>query len=393
MHIVLNAHLISAAESYRNAGVSTYSRRLVTALGELALRGETPHRFSALVHVPDLHCPGVTLVQGPRLLERPVARIGWEQARLPGLLRRLGANVVHGLVNVLPLATRVPGVVTVHDLSFVRYPRLFPWAKRLYLTALCRASVQRARRVLAVSHQTAADVSHYFDVDPARVVVAPNGVAPHFTPGNPDAVARFRAEQGLPPRYWLYVGTLEPRKNLPTLLEAFARWRTLPTADRDVQLVLVGGKGWAFDGIFAQVERLGLGDSVRFPGFITEDRLPDWYRGAELFLYPSTFEGFGLPVAEAMACGTPVLCSNAPGVREVAGAAAWQVPPDDVEAWVAALERLALDAARRQALAAAGQLQAALFTWEAAARMTVSAYEQAASEPLRNRVGFPSASQ
>jgi glycosyltransferase involved in cell wall biosynthesis len=379
MHIVLNAHLISDQRGYRNAGVSIYSRRLLAALGELVQQGETDHRFTALAHAADLDAPGVAVSPGSVQLDRPLARIAWEQGVLPFTLTRLHGDLVHGLVNVLPLATRVPGVVTVHDLSFVRFPQLFPPFKRFYLTALCRASVRRARRVLAVSHQTAEDVTRFFGVDPQRIVIAPNGVAARFTPGTgPDAA--FRAEQGLPARYWLFVGTLEPRKNLPMLLEAFARWRqTAAPAHQAVQLIIAGGKGWAYDDIFAQATRLGLHESVRFPGFIPDASLPDWYRGAELFLYPSTFEGFGLPVAEAMACGTPVLCSDAPGVREVAGDAAWRLPPDDVDAWVAALGRLATDPARRAALSAAGIAQAAQYTWRATALATLDAYAQAAA--------------
>lgn len=380
MHIVLNAHLISAQAGYRNAGVSTYSRRLLTALGELVQQGVTEHRFTALVHAVDLDAPGIAVRRGPALLDSPLARIVWEQTALPLALARLCGDVVHGLVNVLPLATRVPGVVTVHDLSFIRYPELFPRVKRLYLTALCRASVQRARRVLAVSEQTAADLTRFFAVDPERIVIAPNGVAAEFVPGSAAGAAAFRAAQGLPERYWLYVGTLEPRKNLPMLLEAFARWRqTAEPVHHAVQLVIAGGKGWAFDAIFDQVARLGLASVVRFPGFIPQAELPDWYRGAELFVYPSSFEGFGLPVAEAMACETPVLCSDAPGVREVAGDAAWRLPPDDVAAWTAALGELAAQPSRRAALAVAGRAQAARFTWRASAEATLRAYDQVLS--------------
>jgi glycosyltransferase involved in cell wall biosynthesis len=379
LHVGINAHLLSRAAGYRSAGVSTYSRHLLTALGQMANRPEAELRVTAYLHVPDFAPPGITPHLGTARLEVPALRIGWEQTVLPWRLAQDCVDLVHGLVNVLPLATRRPGVVTVHDLTFMRFPELFKPTKRLYLTALCRASVARAAQVVAVSRQTAADLAHFWQVDDAKVLVAPNGVDARFTPGTHDETVRFRQAQGLPARYWLYVGTLEPRKNLTRLLEAFARWRAqAPEADQAVRLVLAGGKGWYYEAIFAQVQMLGLTEVVSLPGFIPDEALPDWYRAAELFLYPSRYEGFGLPVVEAMACGTPVLCSDAPGVAEVAGAAAWLVPVDDVSAWVAALHTLAQAEAQRDHLRVAGLARAAQFTWANAAAITCDAYRRAA---------------
>jgi glycosyltransferase involved in cell wall biosynthesis len=252
----------------------------------------------------------------------------------------------------------------------------------MYLTALCRASVARARQVIAVSQQTAGDLALAWGVDRERVLVAPNGVDRRFSPGSLAQSKVFRNERALPERYWLYVGTLEPRKNLSVLLESFARWRqAAPFAEPQPHLVLAGGKGWYHDTIFAQVAALGLEEVVHFPGFVPDEELPQWYRAAELFLYPSRYEGFGLPVVEAMACGTPVICSNAPGVREVAGHAAIQVAPDDVEAWMAALALAATQPALLAELRSAGLERAKLYTWETAAAVTIDAYERAARRP------------
>ncbi len=378
MQIALNAQLISGASSYRDAGVSKYSRHLLAALGELAQSGATDHRFTAFVHDPAVAAPGVTLRLGPALLERPAARIVWEQTVLPSLLA--GVDVVHGLVNGLPLATTTPGVVTVHYLSLLRRPDHFPILTRLYLTALCRWSVRRAAQVIAVGPQTAADLGHFWGVDAARLHTIPNGVDRRFRPVDAayDAAygAAFRQAKKLPTRFWLYVGTLEPRKNLPLLLEAYARVRQAVGGD-PIHLVLAGGRGWNDEAIFARVAELGLREWVHFPGFVPDGELPDWYRAAEAFVYPSRFEGFGLPVLEAMACGTPVLCSHAPGVREVAGRAALQAPPDDVEAWVAGLALLANQPALREALRQAGLERARTYTWRAAAERTLAVYERA----------------
>jgi glycosyltransferase involved in cell wall biosynthesis len=382
LHVAINAHLLSSAASYRSAGVSNYSRHLLSALGQLVGDGATPHRFTAFLHAKDFTAAGIAVQRGPARLEQPTYRIAWEQGVLPRQLRRIEADVVHGLVNVLPLSTRRPGVVTVHDLSFLRLPQLFPLYKRAYLTALCRASVARARQVIAVSRQTADDLVLAWGMDRERVLIAPNGVDPRFGPGTPAQASDFRRAQGLPERYWFYLGTLEPRKNLPVLLRAFARWRQQASVEEQaVQLVLAGGKGWYYETIFAQVEALGLAGVVHFPGFISADVLPEWYRAAELFAFPSRYEGFGLPVIEAMACGTPVICSNAPGVREVAADAAIQLPPDDVEAWVAALSMVATQPALRAQLQKAGIMRARQFTWETAAAVTIDAYERAAGWP------------
>ncbi|HXF60215.1 MAG TPA: glycosyltransferase family 1 protein [Caldilineaceae bacterium] len=378
MHIAINAQLISSEPSYRQAGVHTYSRQLVTALGELAQAGATPHRFTVFVHTPDLRAPGVELRVTSPVLERPPVRILWEQAVLPGALRAAGADLVHGLVNVLPLAAPIPGVVTVHDLSFLRLPGHFPPLKRLYLSALCRASVLRAAHIIAVSRQTASDLVHFWRVSPARVSMIPNGVDSRFRPASAQEAAAFRAAKGLPERYWLYLGTLEPRKNLTLLLEAFARWRRqAPPADQGVQLVLAGAQGWYYQAIYARAHDLGLHEAVRFPGYVADEELPDWYRAAEAFLYPSRFEGFGLPVLEAMACGAPVLCSNAAGVREVAGEAALLLPPDDAGAWVAGFTLIAGQPALRAALRAAGLARARRFSWSATAAQTLDVYAQA----------------
>ncbi len=259
LHVGVNAHLLSSAAGYRSAGVSNYSRHLLTALGQLAGEPQTEVRVTAYLHVANFAPAGVALHVGAAALEQPALRIAWEQSVLPWKLAQHHVDVVHGLVNVLPLATRRPGVVTVHDLSFLRFPELFKPYKRAYLTAMCRAGVARAAQIVAVSRRTAADLTHFWGVEAGKIVVAPNGVDARFFPVEVEQRAAIRQAQGLPDRYWLYLGTLEPRKNLSLLLEAFAQWRASPDADRALRLVLAGGKGWYYDAIFAQVRGIGAG--------------------------------------------------------------------------------------------------------------------------------------
>lgn len=384
MNICLNAQLISDQSGYRGAGVNNYARQLLAALGEAVQNGSTAHRFTAFVHTPDLIIPGIELIVSGPLLERPAARIAWEQTALPLALARHGADAVHGLVNVLPLATRTPGVVTVHDLAFVRTPQHFPPLKRIYLTRLCAASVARARYVITVSRQTADDVMRCFGAPAAKVQVVYNGVSPAFTPVAEESSARFRHAKELPDRYFLYLGTLEPRKNLEMLIRAFARWRQVTgAAAEEVKLVLAGGKGWYYDTIFAQVTALGLTEAVLFPGFIPAEELPDWYRAAELFVYPSLLEGFGLPVLEAMACGVPVICSQAGSLLEVAGDAALTFAPDDEDGLTAALQSLAANSAQRDHLRKLGLAQAARFSWRWTAAQTIALYDRLSPQLVR----------
>lgn len=381
MHIALNAQLISTADNYRGAGVSNYSLQLLTALGEVAQPGALSHRFTAFVNAADLTIAGVDLVATRLPLVRPPLRIAWEQLLLPWELRRVHADLVHGLVNVLPLLGSTPGIVTVHDLSFVRTPERLPAFKRAYLTQLCRASVAAAAQVIAVSQQTADDLMHAFGTPAAKITVIHNGVASDFSPGNPAASAAFRAAHDLPERYLLYLGTLEPRKNLELLVRAFGRWRQQASADdRALKLVLAGAKGWHYATIFQRVAELGLEDAVIFPGFVPRAELPDWYRGAEAFVYPSIFEGFGLPVLEAMACGAPVICSQAASLLEVAGDAALTFPANDEEALTTALHQVLTEPALRADLRGRGVARARRFSWQRTAQATLALYDHLSSK-------------
>jgi len=375
MHVAINAQLLNTAATYRGAGVSNYSRHLLTALGH-ATQQEPDLTVSAFVNVTDFQAAGIALIHSRLPLQQPLARIAWEQSLLPLALHQQHADLIHGLVNVLPLATTLPGIVTVHDLSFVQMPEKLPRAKRWYLTKLCRASVTKAAQVIAVSQQTADDLINLFDLPAARINVIHNGVAEHFVAQPAAAVSTFRSEQKLPERFFLYLGTLEPRKNLPLLIRAYARWRKeAAPADRAIDLVLAGGKGWFYNEIFQLVQRLELTEQVHFPGYIPDVELPLWYSAAEAFIYPSLFEGFGLPVLEAMACGTPVICSDIASLREVVGDSALTFRADDEAALSALIGELVGHPALYRELQARGRQQADQFSWQQTAVATQALYQ------------------
>ncbi|MFN8440837.1 MAG: glycosyltransferase family 1 protein [Caldilineaceae bacterium] len=376
MHIAINAQLLNTENSYRGAGVSNYAQQLLRAIGELKGAGETQHCFSAFINDDAFRCNELDLVLTSPALRSPLPRIVWEQTALPFALRNVAADLQHGLVNVLPLTSSVPGVVTVHDLSFIRMPEKFHRAKRAYLTALCRASVGRARCVLAVSQQTADDLIDFFNLPAHKVEVVHNGVAPEFSPGSQEENENFRRVKGLPERFLFYVGTLEPRKNLERLIRAYARWQQTASSDQSqVKLVLAGAKGWLYQHIFELVQSNQLQDNVIITGFVPHHELPQWYRAAMAFVYPSLFEGFGLPVLEAMACGTPVLCSNAKSLLEVAGDAALIFPAEDEDQLLRALQQISEDESLRYDLAIRGRQRASLFSWRRCAQETIAVYE------------------
>jgi glycosyltransferase involved in cell wall biosynthesis len=232
--------------------------------------------------------------------------------------------------------------------------------------------------VIAVSRQTADDLQRFFGTPTAKLDVVYNGVAGHFTPAGARTSDVFRRHKGLPDRFLLYVGTLEPRKNLERLLDAYAQWRAdASPQDRDVALVLAGAQGWFYEQIYRRVHTLNLSDMVHFPGFVPTEELPNWYRAALAFVYPSLFEGFGLPVLEAMACGTPVLCSDAPSLGEVAGEAALIFAAEDTKALREALARIVAESSLRQHLRKRGLAQACQFSWERCAAETRTVYEYA----------------
>jgi glycosyltransferase involved in cell wall biosynthesis len=369
LSVGLNGHLLSGAASYRSAGVHQYILHLLRHLPEAGCR------VTAFLG-PSSPVEAGWEVRRSRLpTHRPLARILWEQAFQPAALRQTGVDLAHGPAFVAPLAAPCPTVVTVHDLSFLRFPHLFRPANRLYLRLFTRASVRRARQVIAVSAHAADETVRLLGADPHKVHVVYHGVDPLFRPLPPDEVAAWREARGLPERLMLAVGTLEPRKNLPRLIEAFANLRR-----PDLTLALVGGRGWYEQEIFTCVERLGVKGQVIFPGYVANEELLWWYNAATVFAYPSLYEGFGLPVLEAQACGTPVLTADSSALPEAAGDGALLVDPYRVEAIAEGLRRLLDDEGLREQMRQRGLAHAARFNWQHAAAETVAVYHQALSE-------------
>ena len=377
-HVGVNAHLLSLAEGYRSAGISSYIYNLLHHLP-----GAAPEMaYTVFLNERRYQSPPGLRLQVSRLpTNRPPVRIVWEQALLPWVSRSEGLDLLHNTAFVGPLASSCPFVTTVHDLSFLYYPQSFRWLRRRYLQVFARASVRRARRVIAVSESTKQDLVKTYGISPAKIDVVHNGVDASYRPLPAGQVAAFRQQKGLPDRFLLFVGTLEPRKNVVRLVEAYAK---LPK--ERPPLVLVGGKGWFYDEIFCRVEALELTDEVYFPGFVPTEDLPLWYNAADLFVYPSVYEGFGLPPLEAMACGTAVITSTASSLPEVVGKAGKLVDPTDTDGLATAMAQVLGDREMQEQMEATGLVQAAVFSWEKTAQQTADSYRRALT-PREDRSG------
>ena len=370
-HVGMNAHLLSRQAGYRSAGIHNVIHRLLQHLPQVAheVPAEAWH-FTALVGgAQTAHYAGVQMRRAMLDTESPLKRILWEQALQPFGLGKF--DLYHALAFVSPIWVRQPMLVTVYDLTFLRYPERLSRARRLYLQNLTPRTCQRAERILAISQSTKDDLVELLGIEPDKISVTPLGYdQARMRPLSAEQIEQFKRAKGLPERFWLFIGTIEPRKNLPFLLEAYA---SLPPAKR-LPLLIGGGAGWGMDELKERMAALKLEAEVRLLGFIQDEELPFWYNSAQAFVYPSVFEGFGLPVLEALACGTPVLTSNVSSLPEVAGKAGVCLPPDNHDAWAAALRRMADDDAWRADLRQAGLRQAQHFDWMQTARLTLAAY-------------------
>ena len=380
MHIGLNAHLLSLAETYRGAGINWYIHNLLTHLP----RVDRDNRYTAFLGDGRFTSSGLALQLSRLPTSRPVVRILWEQVVQPFALRKERVDLLHALAFVTPLLSPCPSVVTIYDLSFLLYPDSFKRFKRFYLGLFTRLSARRARRIIAISESTKRDVVRLLGVPPEKVEVVYCGIDEAFHPlaplspqswGERGEVDAFRSKRGLPERFILFVGTIEPRKNVTRLIEAFASLR--PCDFANLKLVIGGAKGWFYQDVFARVEELGLEGEVMFPGYIPVSELPLWYNAAELFVYPSLYEGFGLPLLEAMACGTPVVTANTSSLPEVVGEAGLTVDPLDVAGLAEAMRRVLDDEALRQEMRKRGLQRAKGFSWTKTAQETVQVYRRA----------------
>jgi glycosyltransferase involved in cell wall biosynthesis len=373
----------SAAVNQR-AGIGRLVRNQVLALSEVdhdndyRLVYARPNRGS----VPQFPRAGNFSRREVRLRERWLT-ILWHRAKLPVPADWLSGPVdlYHCPDFVLPPLRHARGILTVHDLAFLMRPDCADQRLRAYLEEVVPRSVQRADFIIADSENTRNDLVVLLGVKPTRVSVVPGGVEERFMRvGDPEQLktARQRLGVGDAP-FILSIGVIEPRKNLNRLMDAFQVLKQRGNVPKDLKLVLVGGKGWLYDDIFEHHADSPVHDDILLPGFASDDLLPAIYSAAQALAFPSLYEGFGLPILEAMACGTPVVASRASCLPEVAEGAALLVDPNNVDGLASALELVLLDEALRTRLIEQGRQRANAYTWRRAAEQLLGVYRKVAA--------------
>jgi glycosyltransferase involved in cell wall biosynthesis len=360
----------------QTAGIGRYVRSLFQAVADI----DHVNQYVLVYAAPNAgrapETPDVPNMIGRelRFRERTMNAV-WHRLRLP-----IPVDLVTGAVDIfhapdfiLPPVRRARRMITVHDLAFLIHPECADERLRSFLEQTVPRSAERADFILADSENTRNDVICLLDADPERVFVVPCGVDPSFRPAAEEVVAETRRWYELPRPYILSVGVIEPRKNFPRLIDAYTRFRQ--RTGSDLQLAIAGGKGWLYEETYREAERSPYCEDIRLLGYVPEQHLAPLYTGADAFAYPSLYEGFGMPVLEAMACGTPVVCSNTSSFPEFATGAAAMVPPDDIDAIARGLEQVCTDETLRANLRAEGFKRAMTFNWHRSAEQLLQVYE------------------
>ena len=333
--------------------------RAVPALSVTLLQPTVPMNPSTLPDLPRISCP-----VSPFSLS--------QQWVVPRFLRQTHAVLYHSPYYLMPYRPGLPTVLTIHDMIPLIHPEFFSLSERLLFRGTHLLASKVAACIIAISEATKADLIRHIRVPPEKIVVIPLGVDGHFHPRGREEITQVRRKYGLRDNYLLYVGTNKPHKNLERLVDSIRHMEDpLPS---HVKLVIAGPWDRRYDAAKKMTSVAGLKDRVQFVGRIDEADLPALYSGAMLFVFPSLREGFGLPVLEAMACGTPVVCSNGSALSEVAGEAALLINPEDTHHLSGAIGRVLRDENLRHELAERGLKRAKLFTWEKTAEKTLSLY-------------------
>ncbi len=392
MKIGIDCRNILHPDAGESAGIGHYVHHLVAALLKKDVTNEyvlffDNHDVAAAKHELLRGNPRVTARVLPFRTIRRVMPFIYRHLVVASVFEREKLDLLHGPANVVPLFYRRPWVVTVHDLAIYDHPEWFPpgslGTQRFSTAVLVPHSVKHARRVIAVSQTTANDIARIFGLDKSKIDVVHEGneiVAPGHDQA--EVFARHGLKKG---EYFLFLGTVEPRKNVATAIRAFVAAAKNGWIPDRAQFIIAGGRGWKNAGVFAEMREANDvfgSERVRYLGYVPAVEKSSLIGGAAAFVFPSHYEGFGLPVLEAMSLGTPVIASSTPALAEVCGSAALLVPPTDVDGFAQAFRDVWNDAALKEKLSRSGIERGREFTWQRAARETVSVYKRATTEAV-----------
>lgn len=316
-------------------------------------------------------------------LQRQPVRLGYKPWRMAVWMGQLGhipfnrlvpgATLFHAHEHLLMPLRDVPTILTVHDLIFKLFPEHHKRLNHIFLNHAMPLFVKRATAIIAISEATKRDLITHYQVPPEKITVIYEAAAPNFTPPSPQQVDVVRQRYQLPHHFLVVVGTIEPRKNYSRLVQALMHLRQ---RDPDLKLVVVGSKGWLYDDFFQAITDVGATEHIIFPGYIPDEDLPAMYAASTAMVMPSVYEGFGLPLLEAMACGTPIASSNAASLPELGGTVPIYFDPQNVDEMIAALETVLGDEHLQHTMRQRGPEQAARFSWNQAARETAMLYNR-----------------
>jgi len=366
--------LLNALQAGNRSGTGRYTAELAKRLPGLVSDVEVNVLWPSHVAAPVEEPLSAAFI--PIDVASPYRRIVQDQWAIRGVRKRLGADIVHYPANVGPQFSFMPYVLTIHDLSFYRHATWYRLSRAVYYWLAVRRSAMSARRILADSRTTATDIMEMLNIPARKIDVAPLGVGEEFAPATPEAQAAARAKYALPETFFLYVGTLEPRKNIPRIIQA---WDAIAPACA-CELVIAGRDGWKTGPMRAAAKRVKMPGRLHFPGFIEQADLPAVLSAARAFVWPSLCEGFGLPPLEAMACGTPAISSNLSCMPEVLGDAAVLVDPYVPEELSDAMRILATSEPQHERMRQKGMARAKRFTWQHTADVAAASYRKAVSK-------------
>ncbi|MDI6821815.1 MAG: glycosyltransferase family 1 protein [Actinomycetota bacterium] len=367
---------------HQQAGVGRYTQELVKHLLKIDNENEYVlfYYYSGKDPRPFAEFPNVRL--RPKCIPGRAIRLGFFALHK----LHLNANFLIGDVDIFhspdcvlpPLSFK--SILTIHDLTFLLYPQYYTWLNRTHLNTMTPLSAKKALKITADSKNTKRDAINLLKVPSSKVETVYPGIDERFKPAKDKKLRAFKLKYQLPDKYILFVGTLEPRKNVITLIDAF--YKLKESESFKYKLVITGRKGWLYKNIFREIHKLNMSNKVKFTDFIPDEELPTLYSGGDLFVYPSLYEGFGLPPLEAMACGTPVITSDTSSLPEVIGDAGILINPEDTQELANRMRKVLTDSELRKELSRKGLERAKQFSWEKTARQTLDLYREVAEEKI-----------